>query len=104
MARSVVETELTRLQTRVDGVDPGVLAELEQTVHRVVEKLLHQPTVRVKELAAEPGGDSYAEALRLLFNLGTEPTEASTGLPPELPAGVELSVQLNAIDGAEGVL
>jgi glutamyl-tRNA reductase len=57
--------------------------------------LLHQPTVRVKELAAEPGGDSYAEALRLLFNLGPEPSGALAGLPGELPAGVELAVQLD---------
>jgi glutamyl-tRNA reductase len=96
MARSVVETELTRLGSRVAGVAPEVLTELEQTVHRVVEKLLHVPTVRMKELAAEPGGDSYAEALRLLFNLGPEPAEAIAGLPADLPAGVELSVQLNA--------
>ena len=39
------------------------------TVERVVDKLLHAPTVRVKELAEEPGGDSYAEALRELFAL-----------------------------------
>jgi glutamyl-tRNA reductase len=95
MAREVVETELQRLGSRVGEVDPGVLAELEQTVHRVVEKLLHQPTVRVKELAAEPGGDSYAEALRLLFNLGPEPSGALAGLPGELPVGVELAVQLD---------
>ena len=78
-----------------------MLAELELTVHRVVEKLLHMPTVRVKELAAEPGGDSYAEALRLLFNLGPDQTEAIAGLPAELPVGVELSVQLNG--GAAGL-
>jgi glutamyl-tRNA reductase len=95
MARSVVETELQRLQSRVGEVEPGVLAELEQTVHRVVEKLLHQPTVRVKELAAEPGGDSYAQALRLLFNLGPEPSGALAGVPGELPVGVELAVQLD---------
>jgi glutamyl-tRNA reductase len=95
MARSVVETELHRLESRVGAIDPGVLAELEQTVHRVVEKLLHQPTVRVKELAAEPGGDSYAEALRLLFNLGPEPSGALAGMPGELPVGVELAVQLD---------
>lgn len=94
MARSVVETELRRLEGRVGAVDPTVLGELEQTVHRVVEKLLHMPTVRVKELAAEPGGDSYAEALRLLFNLGPGPLDTVGGLPADLPAGVELSVQL----------
>jgi len=95
MANTVVETELQRLGSRVGAVEPGVLAELEQTVRRVVDKLLHQPTVRVKELAAEPGGDSYAEALRLLFNLGPEPSGAVAGLPGELPVGVELAVQLD---------
>jgi glutamyl-tRNA reductase len=100
MARSVVETELHRLESRVGEVDAAVLAELKQTVHRVVEKLLHQPTVRVKELAAEPGGDSYAQALRLLFNLGTEPSGAlSGGLPSEFPIGVELAVELDRTGG-----
>jgi glutamyl-tRNA reductase len=96
MARGVVETELHRLGSRVGELDPTVLAELEQTVHRVVEKLLHQPTVRVKELAAEPGGDSYAQALRLLFNLGPEPSGAIGGRSGEMPVGVELAVQLDS--------
>lgn len=94
MARSVMETELERLSGRLDGLDPDVFAELEQTVHRVVEKLLHQPTVRVKELAAAPGGDSYAEALRLLFNLGHDPQDKAT-VPGELAAGVEFAVTLD---------
>jgi glutamyl-tRNA reductase len=34
-----------------------------------VDKLLHAPTVRVKELAGSPGGDSYEDALRVLFDL-----------------------------------
>jgi glutamyl-tRNA reductase len=77
MARSVVESELSRLAGRLGDVDERVRAELEQTVHRVVEKLLHTPTVKVKELAAEPGGGSYAEALRELFGLGPEPLDVT---------------------------
>jgi glutamyl-tRNA reductase len=38
----------------------------------VVDKLLHAPTVRVKQLAAEPGGAGYADALRTLFDLDQE--------------------------------
>ena len=53
-----------------------VTRELRTTVERVVDKLLHAPTVRVKELAEEPGGDSYAEALRELFALDPSATEA----------------------------
>ena len=44
---------------------PGLRA----TVRRVVDKLLHTPTVRVKELADAPEGLSYADALRELFDL-----------------------------------
>jgi glutamyl-tRNA reductase len=71
-AREVVQAELARLEGRVPGLDAAVRAELERTVHRVVEKLLHTPTVRVKELAAAPGGDAYADALRALFDLDAE--------------------------------
>jgi glutamyl-tRNA reductase len=44
-------------------------AEVARTVHRVVDKLLHTPTVRVKQLAENPAGAAYAEALRELFAL-----------------------------------
>ncbi len=43
-------------------------AEITQTVRRVVDKLLHAPTVQ-KQLASEPGGAGYADALRELFDL-----------------------------------
>jgi glutamyl-tRNA reductase len=69
LAGAVVESELARLSSRLGDVDERVRAEIRQTVHRVVEKLLHTPTVRVKELAGAPGGSSYAEALRELFGL-----------------------------------
>jgi glutamyl-tRNA reductase len=51
------------------GLAPDVRAELATAVRRAVDKVLHAPTVRVKELAATPEGDSYAEALRTLFDL-----------------------------------
>ena len=69
-ARGVVDGELARLRARVGDLDPRVASELEQCVHRVVEKLLHTPTVRVKELAETPGGSVYADALGELFGLG----------------------------------
>ena len=42
-------------------------------MRRVVDKLLHAPTVRVKELAGSPGGDAYEDALRVLFDLDPAP-------------------------------
>jgi len=71
-AQQVVEAELARLRSRLGAdVDPQVAAEVELSVHRVVEKLLHTPTVRVKTLAAEDdgAGTHYAAALRELFDL-----------------------------------
>ncbi len=68
-AAEVVDAELLRLDSRLPDVDGRVRDEVAQTVRRVVDKLLHTPTVRVKELAAGPGGTEYAEALRELFAL-----------------------------------
>lgn len=76
-AAEVVESELLRLDSRLPELPDGVRDELSRTVRRVVDKLLHTPTVRVKELASAPGGAGYADALRELF-----------GLDPQAPAAV----------------
>ncbi len=81
MASSVVDSELTRMRSRLAGrADSTVLREVEQTVHRVVEKLLHTPTVRVKQLATEPNGGVYAQALRELFDLDPAQVDAVTAV------------------------
>ncbi|MFF9340825.1 MULTISPECIES: glutamyl-tRNA reductase [unclassified Streptomyces] len=69
MAADVVASEVARLEGRLPGLDDKQRAEITQTVRRVVDKLLHAPTVRVKQLASEPGGAGYADALRTLFDL-----------------------------------
>ncbi len=69
MADEVVALELERMDARRPDLEPAVRAELERTVRRVVDKLLHVPTVRVKELAEDPAGLAYAEALHALFDL-----------------------------------
>jgi glutamyl-tRNA reductase len=75
-AQQVVDAELRRLLGRLPDADQQVVREVRTTVERVVDKLLHAPTVRVKELAEAPGGDSYADALRELFALDPAATEA----------------------------
>ncbi|MFF1681041.1 glutamyl-tRNA reductase [Streptomyces sp. NPDC058256] len=72
MAADVVANEIARLDGRLPGLDEKQRGEITQTVRRVVDKLLHAPTVRVKQLAAEPGGAGYADALRTLFDLDPE--------------------------------
>jgi glutamyl-tRNA reductase len=82
-AADVVEAELLRLDNRLPGLDATHRDEVARTVRRVVDKLLHAPTVRVKQLASAPGGDSYAEALRELFELDQQAVDAVAG--SELP-------------------
>ncbi|MGW1888235.1 glutamyl-tRNA reductase [Streptomyces sp. NPDC001970] len=72
MAADVVAGEVARLEGRLPDLDEKQRAEIAQTVRRVVDKLLHAPTVRIKQLAAEPGGAGYADALRTLFDLDPE--------------------------------
>jgi glutamyl-tRNA reductase len=84
-AAKVVDVELARLAGRLsaDGLSGHALDEIAQTVRRVVDKLLHAPTVRVKELAGSPGGEEYAAALRVLFDLDPRAVEAVTRATPE---------------------
>ncbi|MGW7521424.1 glutamyl-tRNA reductase [Streptomyces sp. NPDC054796] len=76
MAADVVASEMARLEGRLHGLDDKQRAEITQTVRRVVDKLLHAPTVRVKQLAGEPGGAGYADALRELFDLDPQAVAA----------------------------
>jgi glutamyl-tRNA reductase len=68
-AAEVIDAELLRLDSRLPDIDDKVRHEFTRSVHRVVDKLLHTPTVQVKRLAEGPDGDSYAAALRTLFEL-----------------------------------
>jgi glutamyl-tRNA reductase len=68
-AADVVESEVARLAGRLGTVDKAVLEEVARSMNRVADKLLHAPTVRVKELAGTPGAASYEDALRVLFDL-----------------------------------
>ncbi|MCX5411829.1 glutamyl-tRNA reductase [Streptomyces sp. NBC_00059] len=76
MAADVVAAEIARLDGRLPDLDEKQRAEITQTVRRVVDKLLHAPTVRVKQLASEPGGAGYADALRELFDLDPQTVAA----------------------------
>ncbi len=86
-AADVVEAELLRLDNRLPGLEATHRDEVARTVRRVVDKLLHAPTVRIKQLASAPGGDSYAEALRELFELDQTAVDAvaNAGELPALP-------------------
>ncbi len=78
MATEAVEAEMARLLTRLPDLDDAARDEVLHTLRRLADKLLHQPTVRVKELANETGAVSYAAALAELFSLDPEAVVAVT--------------------------
>lgn len=87
MADGVVSVELSRLRARLPHLDARGWGEVELAVRRVVDKMLHTPTVRVKQLPEEAGGLSYAEALNKLFGLE--------------PGAVDALTRAHVSDGAE---
>ncbi|MEU8568646.1 glutamyl-tRNA reductase [Streptomyces pathocidini] len=108
MAADVVASEIARLDGRLPELDEKQRSEIAQTVRRVVDKLLHAPTVRVKELAGEPGGAGYADALRELFDLDPQAvaavsradTSAASGSAANSPAANSPVVNGPAANGS----
>ena len=74
----VVAAEMRRLEDRLPEMDDKTRDEISNTVRRVVDKLLHPPTVRFKELAAQPDGENYAAVVRTLFDLDSTVDEEAS--------------------------
>ncbi|MBA3278302.1 MAG: glutamyl-tRNA reductase [Geodermatophilaceae bacterium] len=79
-ARDVVDGELRRVAGRLPGLDPTELDAVENALRRVADKLLHQPTVRIKELVAGPAGASYTPVLRALLGLDAQAIDLAQAL------------------------
>ena len=82
MASEVVASELSRLDARLPLLDDHERDQIERSMRRIVDKLLHAPTVRVQELSAEPDAVDYAAALRELFAL--DPQTVAAVMSPEV--------------------
>ena len=80
-AEDVVSAELRKLSARRPEFTDEQRADVSRTLHRVVQQLLHSPTVRVRQLAAEPGGDQYAALLRELFDLDVPHATQADAVP-----------------------
>jgi len=70
-ADTIRERELARAEPRLRALTDAERRNVEALTARIVNELLHEPTVRVKEAAAV-GAEAYAEALRELFALDEE--------------------------------
>jgi glutamyl-tRNA reductase len=68
-AEQVRQGELAKASARLAGLDAQQRAAVEAVTRGLVNKLLHDPMVRGKSLAARPDGDLYVAALRELYGL-----------------------------------
>jgi glutamyl-tRNA reductase len=75
-AEQVRQQELAKASTRLAGLDERQRAAVEAVTRGLVNKLLHDPMVRGKTLAARPDGDLYVAALRELYGLDPRPGDA----------------------------
>jgi glutamyl-tRNA reductase len=72
-AEQVRQGELAKASVRLAGLDERQRAAVEAVTRGLVNKLLHDPMVRGKTLAARPDGDLYVAALRELYGLDQGP-------------------------------
>lgn len=78
MATEVVAAEQARIEARLSHLSDDERADVRKALHRVAEKLIHAPTVRVQQLVDGPAGLTYADALADLFALDPSAVEAVT--------------------------
>ena len=71
-AEEIRSRELTRAEARLGRLSERERQAVESVTTQIVNKLLHLPTVRLKEAAAGANGGEYAEALRHLFGLDVD--------------------------------
>ena len=69
LGEDVRVSELHRAQAKLADLDPATRRVVEALTQAIVNKLLHEPTARVKDAAGTPRGDYYADALGALFDL-----------------------------------
>ena len=88
-AAGVVECEMARLRQRRPNMSDDDFAQVQVAIKRAVDKLLHEPTVRAKKLAAESGAVSHETALQEMFGLEIDGSPVSVDAN-ELPSVQEV--------------
>jgi glutamyl-tRNA reductase len=82
-AEEVRVAELDRFRSRLGGLDAAQLEAVEGITRGIIGKLLHEPSIALKDAAGSPRGDRLVSSLRELFALEDE---AQGGPPPADPA------------------
>ena len=84
--QEIASSELLRYESRLGEMDIEDKELVTYIVHRIVNKILHEPTVRLKAAAAEGNGFESAQALRDLFALETASGTSSLKVTESLRA------------------
>ena len=71
-AEEIRTAELRKADSLLGRLDDSQRKAVESVTSQIVNKLLHLPTVRMKQAAAAADGVTYAEAVRHLFGLGED--------------------------------
>ena len=72
LAEGIRSSELARVESRLGRLPESDRAVVDTVTAQIVNKLLHLPTIRMKEAAVTPDGLVYADVVRHLFGLGEE--------------------------------
>ncbi len=72
LAEEIRSSELARVESRLGRLPESDRAVVDTVTAQIVNKLLHLPTIRMKEAAITPDGLVYADVVRHLFGLGEE--------------------------------
>jgi glutamyl-tRNA reductase len=73
LAEQIRTDELEHMEGRWDSLSEADRERLDQLTRSMLNKLLHRPTVRLKELAAENGDAAHLAAVNELFGLSPRP-------------------------------
>ncbi|MBG55722.1 MAG: glutamyl-tRNA reductase [Deltaproteobacteria bacterium] len=82
--QSTAEVELEKVFKRINKLPDCERKEIEQFVHRLVNKLLHEPTRNLKMLAQEEDFHLHIESITKLFDLSSSPLENTVQQKPRL--------------------
>ncbi|MDX1437651.1 MAG: glutamyl-tRNA reductase [Anaerolineales bacterium] len=68
-ANAIRESELEKAFRRLPDLDPAGQQQLDLLTQSIVKKILHNPTIRLREAAGDSSGTDYADVTRKLFGL-----------------------------------
>ncbi|GAB4569663.1 MAG: glutamyl-tRNA reductase [Anaerolineae bacterium] len=99
-ATEIAEAEVEHILNKLDSISEHDQHLIELLAHRIVNKLLHEPTTCLRAQAANGNGYAYAHVVRSLFALSSGSNDAYH--PPNGHHGQHEHTPLATLEGAPG--